>query len=236
VTAAVLALLSATVALAALVQGATGVGFALIVAPVLAIAAPELVPVSLLALMVPLNVYVAWRERRALDWRGAGWITLARFAGAFGGLWVLAALPAKDLAIAVGAVCILASLATLLAPFFEPGPRSFVVAGLVTGVSETATGIGGPPLALVYQHRPAPTLRSTLAFCFLAGQVASLALLGLAGRAHVPQFLAALELAPALAAGALLSRMVHHRVGGKSLRMFVLAFAIVSGAALLARA
>lgn len=233
---AALLLLSAVVAVGAFVQGTTGLGFALILAPVLAIVSPGLVPVTVLALMVPLNVYVAWRERRALDWRGAGWITAARFAGTFGGLWILAALSAKGLAIAIGAATILASVATLAAPSFAPGPKSFLVAGLVTGVSETATGIGGPPLALVYQHRPAAMLRSTIALCFLVGQLVSLALLALAGRAHVHELFAALLLLPALALGAFASRAAHHRVGGRGLRAFVLAFAIVSGAVLLLRA
>jgi uncharacterized membrane protein YfcA len=228
-------LIAVVVALAAFVQGTIGVGFAMILAPVLAIVAPQLVPVCLLALMVPLNAYVAWRERAALDWRGAGWITLARFIGTFGGLWILAALSPHGLGLVIGAATILASLATLVAPSFEPGARSFLIAGFVTGVSETTTGIGGPPLALVYQHRPAPTLRATIAFCFLVGEIVSLALLAIAGRADTGQMLAAAQLLPALALGALVSRAVHRRVGGARLRLAVLAFAIVSGAALLFR-
>lgn len=231
-----LALLSAAVALGAFVQGTTGLGFALIVAPMMAVAAPQLIPVGLLAMMMPLTAYVAWRERAALDWRGAGWITAARFVGAFGGLWILAALSAHALAVAVGLATILASVATLFAPSFEPGPRAFLAAGLVTGISETATGIGGPPLALVYQHRPAPVLRATVSFCFLAGQVISIALLAFSGRAHAEQFRALLLLAPALLAGAVASRVAHRRIGGRSLRVFVLGFAIVSGALLLLRA
>jgi len=233
---AALALLCAVVAVAAFVQGTTGLGFALILAPVLVIVAPGLVPVTILALTVPLNVYVAWRERRALDWRGAGWVTVARIAGTFGGLWLLATLSAKGLSIAIGGATIVASVATLVAPTFAPGAKSFLVAGLVTGIAETATGIGGPPLALVYQHRPAATLRSTIALCLLVGQLVSLGVLTLAGRAHAEQFTAALLLAPALALGAFASRAAHHRVGGRALRTFVLGFAIVSGAVLLVRA
>ena len=59
---AVFALIATGVMVAGFVQGTTGVGFALIVAPILALLAPELVPVSLLMLMIPLNAYVAWRE------------------------------------------------------------------------------------------------------------------------------------------------------------------------------
>lgn len=91
------AVIAVVVMLAAFVQGTTGVGFALIVAPTLAFAVPDLLPACLLMLMIPLNVYVAWRERAALDHSGAGWITAGRFLGTFGGLRVLTALTSSQL-------------------------------------------------------------------------------------------------------------------------------------------
>jgi uncharacterized protein len=229
------ALIATGVMVAGFVQGTAGVGFALIVAPILALLAPDLVPVSLLLLMLPLNAYVAWRERRAIDPSGAIWITVGRFAGTFGGLWLLATLTPSLLGILIGVVTILLALATLVAPSFDPDRRALAAAGVVTGITETATGIGGPPLALVYQHQGAATLRATLAFCFLAGQLMSLAMLAVAGRVGVPQFEAAILLLPALAVGALASRLTHGRVGGRPLRIFVLLFAIASGIVLLAR-
>lgn len=129
----------------------------------------------------------------------------------------------------------LAAVATLLAPAFRPGRRAYVVAGLVTGVTETATRIGGPPLAVVLQHAAAQALRSTIAFCFLVGEIVSVGLLATAGRATSAQFGAAIALLPALALGAFLSHLVHARIGGRSLRAFVLALAIASGIVLLLR-
>jgi len=231
----VFALIATAVMVAGFVQGTTGVGFALIVAPILALLAPDLVPVSLLMLMIPLNVYVAWREWKALDRSGATWITVGRFLGTLGGLWLLTTLAPSLLNILVGAVTILAAVATLVAPSFTPNRQALVAAGVITGVTETATGIGGPPLALVYQHQGAAKLRSTLAFCFLVGQLMSLAVLAAAGRVSASHFGAALMLVPALAVGAVVSRLTHNRVGGRPLRVFVLLFAIVSGAVLLAR-
>ncbi len=229
-------MIGAAVALAAFVQATTGLGFALIVAPVLAFLAPDLLPVCLLVLMLPLNAYVAWRERDALDRRGAAWITLGRFAGTFGGLWVLATFSASALGIFIGVATIAAACATLVVPAFRPGRQALIGAGLVTGVTETATGIGGPPLSLALQHRSAPVLRSTLAFCFLVGQLVSLGCLGVAGRATPPQLIAAASLLPALAVGAALSRYAHRRFAGPMLRLFVLAFAVVSGTVLVLRA
>jgi len=232
---AVFALIATSVTVAGFVQGATGFGFALIVAPVLALLAPDLVPVSLLMLMLPLNVYVAWREWAALDRRGAAWITGGRFLGTFGGLWLLTTLTASLLDNVIGAVTVLAAIATLIAPSFTPGRRTLVAAGVVTGITETATGIGGPPLALVYQHQGAARLRATLAFCFLVGQLMSLAILAAAGRVSASHVETAVMLVPALAIGAAMSRLVHGRVSGSLLRAFVLLFALVSGAVLLTR-
>ncbi|MFS2056115.1 sulfite exporter TauE/SafE family protein, partial [Variovorax sp. CT11-76] len=91
-------------------------------------------------------------------------------------------LSAGQLSLFVGASTVAAALVTLLMPAFSPGRGAFVGAGLVTGITETATGIGGPPLALVYQHQPAPTMRSTIALCFLLGELVSLAVLLATGR------------------------------------------------------
>src|SRR4051794_8384754 len=110
----VFAVIAAGVVVGAFVQGTTGVGFALIVAPIVGLVAPALLPVCLLVLMLPLNVYVAWRERAALDRSGAGWITLGRLVGTFGGLWMLAALPASGLNLLIGAATIFAAVATLV--------------------------------------------------------------------------------------------------------------------------
>ena len=106
-------LLAVVVAAAAFIQGTTGVGFALIVAPVLGFLAPQALPACLLALMLPLNAYVAWRERAALDRTGAAWITAGRCVGTFGGLWVLAVLAPSRLDLVIGGVTVLAALSRL---------------------------------------------------------------------------------------------------------------------------
>ena len=84
--AATLALLAAAVVIASFVQGTIGVGFALILAPILGLLAPALLPGALLLVMLPLNAWVAWRERSALDWPGAGRITVGRVFGGVAGL------------------------------------------------------------------------------------------------------------------------------------------------------
>jgi uncharacterized membrane protein YfcA len=231
-----LGLIAVAVVVAALIQGAIGVGFALIVAPIAAIVRPDLLPGSLLILMLPLNAYVAWRERAHFDWLGTGWITLGRFAGTFFGFWILIAVTTAMLDLIVGATTVLAAIATKLAPKFSPNRSAFVGAGFITGITETATGIGGPPLALVYQHHPAPALRATIALCFLIGEVFSLAVLAVEGRLGLDQIGSAALLLPPLALGLLGSGRVHEKLSAARLRDALLIFAVVSGLVLIVQA
>lgn len=230
------AIMALTVLVGAFVQGSTGLGFALISGPVIGMIEPQLLPVFLLIQMIPLNGYVTWRERRALDVPGTTWVSLGRFAGTFGGLWILFLVTDRQLSLLIGISTVLAVLMTLLAPSFQPGRGAFLTAGLVTGVTETSTGVGGPPLALVYQHRPAPVLRSSVAACFLVGEVISLAILAVSDKITSDQVRSAVLLLPAVIVGALLSRLVHHRLNGRLMRYLVLGFALVSGVVITAQA
>ncbi|GAC1457128.1 MAG: sulfite exporter TauE/SafE family protein [Pseudarthrobacter sp.] len=226
-------LVAVTVAIASLVQGSTGMGFALIVAPVVGFFEPQLLPVLLLVLMLPLNAYVVWRERHALDLHGAGWITIGRVAGTVSGFWVLMAIPPSGMHLLIGISTILAALVSLVMPSFKAGRGALLAVGTVTGITETATGIGGPPWVLAYQHHHASVLRSTVAFCFLIGEIMSLGLLAGTGNVRIEQFQIAPYLLPALIIGALASAAIHQRLGGKRMRTIVLTFALVSGAAVL---
>lgn len=229
-------LLGVTVLVAAFVQGSAGMGFAMVAAPVVGLVDPALVPVLLLVLMIPLNAYVAWRERTALDWRGVRWISVGRFAGTFLGLWILLVVSLYQLSLLIGISTVLAAVVALLVPAFQPNRTGLAAVGLVTGITETSTGVGGPPLVLAYQHRSGPMLRSTVAVCFLVGEVISLAVLGIGGQVDGGTLLAAVALLPFLALGSFASRFTHHRLDGPLLRYLVLSFAIVSGVVVIVQA
>jgi uncharacterized membrane protein YfcA len=190
----------------------------------------------LLFLMLPLNLFAACRERHALDWTGGSWITLGRAFGTIAGASVLAALSSNALNLLIGLTTIAIAAGTMIAPAFSPGRSAFVTVGVLTGISETATGIGGPPLALAYQHHRPEVLRATVAGCFLAGELLSLGVLGATGRTSLQQAIFAALLLPFLAMGGFVSSFLRSRVNARILRAFVLAFAVTSGAILVIRA
>lgn len=221
--------IAVTVLLSAFVQGSTGMGFAMITAPVVSIIDPGLIPVMLLVLMIPLSSYVAVRERWAIHWHGVKWIGVGRFAGTFLGLWVLIIVNLHQLALLIGWSTVAAAIAALLAPKFTPNRTVLASVGVITGITETSTGVGGPPYTLAYQHRPGPELRATVAVCFLVGQIISLIVLAVAGQITAHTMGTTLWMLPFLTVGAFLSRFVHHRLDGPVMRYTVLGFAIVSG-------
>lgn len=231
-----LAVLCLAVLVGAFVQGTSGIGFALIFAPVAGLVDPMLLPVTLLGLMLPVNLFILLRERGHIDLRGAGWISVARIVSTPAGIWLLTAVPPDQLGLLIGISTIVAAVVSLLSPAFTPTRTAYLAVGAVTGVSETATGVGGPPLALVYQHRPAPELRSTLALCFLVGEVASLLMLFRQGDFTGPSSTSLVAMLAVLGVGLWLSTHVHRRISNERLRAFVLGFAIVSGGVLVAGA
>lgn len=212
-----------------LLQGTIGVGFALVMSPLLAVLAPQLLPGTVLLLALPLNAYVTWRERRFVDRTGTAWITVGRCAGAFAGLALLSILSFYALRVFIGVATIVTVAVSVWSVAWPLNRPVCLGAGLITGITETSTGIGGPPLALIYRHQPGPVLRATLAACFLIGEIVSLALLAATGRLHAEQLTAALWLLPALAAGLLASRWFYGRLDGRPLRVAMLVFALLSG-------
>ncbi|HEY4962573.1 MAG TPA: TSUP family transporter, partial [Terriglobales bacterium] len=142
----------------------------------------------------------------------------------------LAALSSHALNLLIGAATIAVAVVTMVAPAFCPNRSAFVTVGLLTGISETATGIGGPPLALAYQHHRPDVLRSTVAGCFLLGELLSLGVLCAMGRTTSQQMLSAALLLPFVAIGGLVSSFLRQSLNGRFLRGFVLIFAVTSGA------
>lgn len=228
-----LLLLAGSVFAGALIQGTLGVGFALVVVPVMAWLAPELLPVAVLLLMLPINSMVIAREHRHIDWGGIGWVSAGRFVGTFCGLWLLANASTRNLDILIGISLIATTILSLVAPPVVSGRKTLSGAGLVTGITETATGIGGPPLALAYQRATPQVMRPTVAVCMAIGQLFSLLLLTLGGLVSGTALIGTVALLPATVLGLLFSRWTAPKLRGSTLRYALLAFASISGIILL---
>lgn len=110
-----------------------------------------------------------------------------------------------------------------------------LLAGLVSGLMSTVTGLGGPPLALLYGGRTDGETRSGLAIVYLFGTVLSLLALLWAGKIEPGSLRLGGFLCVPLAAGFLLSRAGLRKMSPTLGRYLVLLILVVGGATLLIR-
>ncbi len=228
-------MLATTLVLAAAVQGLIGLGLALVTAPVVTLLAPHLMPAFMLWLGMTMPLVTLAREHHDIDWPGLGWTLPTRIAGTVVGVGLLAVFPPAGLGIAVAVMVLLSVLLTVRAVEIPVNRATLATAGLVSGVTGTTTSIGGPPMAILYQHRPPTQIRSTLGVFFVVGAALSLVGLGLAGRLEAETFLLAVTLVPALVLGFAISRVVGRRVPAHAIRIGVLTVSGLSAVAVLVR-
>jgi uncharacterized membrane protein YfcA len=221
---AVVAAVAAT-AIGAMVQGSLGFGMNLVTVPVLALVLPKALPVAVIVLGIPISIPMVHYEWEALDRAGLGWIIAGRVPGTVVGAWIVATASTSTQQAVAGAIVLMLVLASVAMPPLVVRPRTQMAAGLVSGVTGTSAGIGGPPLALLYQRHPGPTMRSTLAASFLFGTLLSLATLGIASQIRLDQVLLGLGLAPVVVAGSVAGRRFHGFLDRGWLRPAVLLFA-----------
>lgn len=193
------------VVLGALVQGTVGFGLALVAAPLLAILDPRLVPVPLLMITAAHALLTLRRESGDADWRGVGWALLGRLPGIALGTLAVATLPPRAFVAVVGATVLVCAALSVIRWRPRPTVPALLVAGLVSGAGGTASSIGGPPVALLYQDATGPRVRSTLAAYFTAGTLLSIGALALAGQVTAGALLAGAALLVPMLAGFALS-------------------------------
>ena len=231
----VLAVAGTAVLVGAAVQGSVGLGLGLLAAPAFALVDPTLVPGTILLTTSVLPVLTALRERDAVEWRGVGFALLGRAPGTAVGVYVVATQPPSTTAVVVAVVVLGAVALSLTSWEARPTPRALVAAGVISGVGGTATSVGGPPVALLYQRSSGATLRATMGMYFLIGNISSLLALAVAGQVAGRDVTRAGLLLPFLLAGFLLSGPLRRHVDDDRLRVAVLVVSAGSAVLLLLR-
>ena len=235
VSASVVLLLVVVVVVGATMQGIVGLGLNLVSAPVVTMVAPSLMPELLLVLAVLLPFFTLAREHDDIDWSGLGWVLSARVPGTALGVLFLALFSDRAVAIAVALMVLLAVALTLRSVEVPVRPATLGTAGLLSGLAGTTTSIGGPPVAILYQHRAPEQIRSTLAVLFSLGAGMSLVGIGLSGHLDTHVLPLAALLTPCLVVGAWAGSRLKDVLPASKVRYAVLAVCAASGLVLLVR-
>lgn len=210
--------IAVAVVLAAALQASIGFGMGMLAAPVVALVDPGLIPGTLIILAAVVTSMVVLTERQHIDLGGTGWALVGRVPGTIIGALLVVVLPERGLALMLAGVVLLGVLLTSAGWRPAPVRPTLVVAGASSGLLGTATSIGGPPMALVWQGKQGPGYRGTISGFFLVGSAFSVLVLALTGSIDQAILVAVVLLIPAPIIGFGLSLLVNRHLSPTGLR------------------
>lgn len=223
----------AAVYFGATVQASIGIGLGMIAAPLLALADPDFIPVTIMLAVIPLTFTIAWADRSHIAGRDVGFALIGRVPGVILGALVVAVLSDQVLAVLVAGSVLVAVAVSVSGRHVHTSDPVLVVAGLASGFAGTTTGVGGPPMALAYQRSDPATMRSTLSAFFAIGALMSLAALAIAGEIGTRQLQLTLLILPSVALGVVTARLIKDRLDPDIVRPAVLGICTIASIALL---
>lgn len=227
--------IAGAVMLASALQASIGFGIGMLAAPIVALVDPGLIPGTLIMVAAFLTLIVVIRERQDIDLHGTGWALVGRVPGTIAGALLLAMLPHRALAILLAGVVLVGVLITSFGWVPVARRRNVVLAGAASGVLGTATAIGGPPMALVWQRNSGARLRGTMGGFFLVGSMLSIAALAATGAIDERTLWGFAVLIPAAIAGYLLSRPMNKYLDPKRLRWLAIGASTLGAVVLIGR-
>ncbi|ART80922.1 sulfite exporter TauE/SafE family protein [Oceanisphaera avium] len=222
----ILALVIVTVSI--MVQAWVGIGFGLLAAPLLYLIDPAYVPGPVLVLGWLLSLVVVFKRRHSLNFLRVLPAILARLPGSWCGAVLLLSIASWQLSLFFGGALLLAVWLSLRRYSLPLNSLNLTLAGFLSGVLGTSTSVGGPPLALLYQHQARLTARDEIAAFFLVGTPISLLMLVWQGGASVLALGLIVKMLPGVMLGFWLSRHVERRFNVDSARPAILFISTLS--------
>ncbi|CAN5805214.1 sulfite exporter TauE/SafE family protein [soil metagenome] len=224
----------AIVLFAGAISGLSAFGFGLVSVPLLLLLydPPTVTAVAILLASVTRWV-VLWNSWRQISWRPVVLMLPTALAGSVIGILMIRELDTVYIELVASSVVII-SAAMLMAGWRIPGAESPVaapVAGLISGALSTSTGMGGPPVVLLFSARgySAQVFRGSMTMIFYILGAISLMMLTreeLIGRSDLRT---ALALVPAAVLGTWLGQRALHRFTAGQFNRIVLILLMATG-------
>lgn len=236
-----LAVVFLALTLASLVRIAAGFGYALVSVPLMALLIDPVTAVIIAAVTaVPLNLWVAVRDRAHARPRLSLLLLGSALAGVPFGLWVINVVDERVLLAVIASVIVVSTVLIWLRVRIPGGVPSVAGMSLLSGASFASTAIDGPLLVAglqgsVYADLPPRTQRATLSVVFSATSVATTVGFGATGQ-FTPVVGAAVPAAvPAMVLGSVAGEYLFRRMDPEWFRRAVLALMVVSSVSIMTR-
>ncbi len=222
------------VAVAAFVQAASGIGFAMVAVPLLALIDLGYVPGASLFAMLGLSLIMVCRGWRDIDTEGLSTLLPGLGAGTTIGALFLGSLPASAMGLIFGSIVLIGLMIGHFGVALGRSTASCVLSGLIAGLMGTMAGIHGPALVVIYQNAAPRNARATIALIFIIGSSLSLLSLYLSGLFGAAELLTGLALWPGVLTGYIFAVAIGHRISDNLARRTMLGLAALSALLLIA--
>lgn len=224
------------VVVGSVIQGSIGFGLAAIVAPVLLLVNPKFLPGPMLVTAMLLTMLIACRDRRHAVWPEVAVGTVGRIFGMLPAAIALRFMSKTGYEVLFSVAVLAGVLISLAGWHIRLTLRNLFLTAIGSGFVSTISAVGGPPMALVYQHEEAPKIRGTLSAIFTIGTPISLIGLWWAGRFGLPELWLGIAMMPAALVGFALSRYTAGRLDRAHTRPTILVLSALTAVIVLIRA
>ena len=211
------------------VQSSIGFGLAIIAAPVLFFIDPLYVPAPITISAFTLSLANAAKHWHSISFEGLKFAIIGRIPGTVAGGLLLFWIGQEQLALWLGISVIVAVLLSLSNVVLKPTPGALFSAGFLSGFMGTSTSIGGPPMALLYQHEENDFIRANMAAFFCVSCLMSLIMLATVGQFGMEHVLISLPLMPATLLGYWVAMKTLQSISHQNLRHFSLLICAIAG-------
>ncbi|NRA54223.1 MAG: sulfite exporter TauE/SafE family protein [Gammaproteobacteria bacterium] len=216
-------------------QSLAGFGISVIAAPVLVLIDLDFLAAPVLIFGFSLSLLNTLRYRKRLQINNTKLALAGRLAGSVVGIMLLGILSPSTFVV-IFSLLIMVSVALTYHRFAVTNSTlNLIIAGFFSGVMGTTTGVGGPPIALVYQNCTLHRARAELGLFFLISTMISLALLAITGNISAKQMDLTWPLLPAVIAGFYLSTLIEHLFKPHYLKPVIAIFSLLSSVMILVK-
>lgn len=211
-----------------LLQGLIGYGIGMFCAPLLFLISPTLVPAPLILLSTVITLIMVLRDRAHLQFDQVSWAMIGVFIGIIVAGFTLKVASKDQFELVFGVFILLAVLISILGFTPKVNKRTNIIAGFTSGLMGTITAVGGPPMALLYQHGDIKNIKANLTAFFLFANIIAIITLTFIGQITL-NTLAIVGLSlPGMAIGFYISTKAHNIVNANTIRKWILALCSIT--------
>lgn len=223
------------IALASVLQMATGVSIGMLIVPLLAMISYTLVPVPIVLASLTLTTLMAYKGREHIDLHNAWDISVGMLIGIFIAVFVFVHLHTQYLGLLFGLLILLSVLISLRVKTFTLNRAINYAGGIVAGGMGAMAAVGGQVLALLFQNHPLESIKSTLAMLYTLFSITMLIIFYVFGQFDYGQFVSGIMMMPGFVIGFLIAPRFVHYFDPDHSRTVVLAMAVIGSLVLIGK-